>query len=452
MSVREWFGRRSRNSRRKKAARENRNEPLREFVYLDEVSVFSLLASRIGALATDFSDTESSSLTSEVKGGGGISVPGAKAQVSSRVSAGDTRGTQVMRKSTVQSTFRELYGYVRDSLVVHPGLDEGEMPSFQRTSDLVREARHDSEWVIAADRLTRGQLFEVEVSLYADASFRTSVIFSTVLDFLEELPPTMNREVLANVIMGTRILDKLLVGLVPVRGTAVHYSSVTVDDQELIVHKAVVAQLAGLQELARPVHVVGVAEEDLFWRDIRRVLFSGSRYRMLCRLGRDGVHPNWTPVKLIDVLEGVAPDLRTLVDGLPSLLEQVGDQQEPDTTPDDLMRGALRQYARDVLALHGHDPLDDEGLVARGLPTDAQCSSHSTLQLRRDAFHELTDTLADEFGFEADPHALAACRSNALLEAGFLATDLTELVDETTESPDQSSDRYLDCEIVAVYW
>jgi phage terminase large subunit GpA-like protein len=38
--------------RRWRKARRNENEPLREFVYLDEVSVYSLVASQIGMIVT----------------------------------------------------------------------------------------------------------------------------------------------------------------------------------------------------------------------------------------------------------------------------------------------------------------------------------------------------------------------------------------------------------------
>ena len=188
MSLRSWVRGRSRNRRRRKAAAENRHEPLREFVYLDEVSVFSLLASRIGALATDFTQSESSSLTSEVKGSAGVGAPLAKANVSSAIKTGQSSGTQVMRKSTVQSTFKELYSYVRDSLVLGPPTEDEKPPSTPRLDDLAGEAGNASSWVVDVAQLKRGQLLEVEVELDADESFRASTIMSTLLEFIEEVP------------------------------------------------------------------------------------------------------------------------------------------------------------------------------------------------------------------------------------------------------------------------
>jgi len=59
----------------------------------------------------------------------------------------------------------------------------------------------------------------------------------------------------------------------------------------------------------RRLQVVAVAEADLFWRDIRRVLFSGARYTVLARVSRDNIQTEWTPVKLVELLKDVVPDL-----------------------------------------------------------------------------------------------------------------------------------------------
>jgi hypothetical protein len=70
----------------------------------------------------------------------------------------------------------------------------------------------------------------------------------------------------------------LLVGLVPLRASAVDYQHATIAGRELIVHRTLLEQLLPEPELVvRPLQVVGVAEEGLFWRDRRRVLFSRAR-------------------------------------------------------------------------------------------------------------------------------------------------------------------------------
>jgi hypothetical protein len=49
MQFRQW---------RRRWAAKNEKGMLREFVYLDEVSVYSLIASRLGPIAAEFTDTQ----------------------------------------------------------------------------------------------------------------------------------------------------------------------------------------------------------------------------------------------------------------------------------------------------------------------------------------------------------------------------------------------------------
>jgi hypothetical protein len=453
VNPRRWWTRQRRRQKRKKAAQATQNEPLREFVYLDEVSVFSLLASRIGALATDFTATESSSLSSEVKSQAGVSTPVARAGVSGGVKASQSSGTQVMRKSTVQSTFRELRGYVRDSLVMSVGVDSDDHPRIVSIDDLLRHAERSDGWVIDAAALKRGQLLEVEVALDADDTFRASTIFGTLFGFLKELPNAVDREGLGAAVTGMRVLDALLAGLVPVRGRSLGYSHVSVRDRELLVHQSVLKDMPQSgQVVIRPLYIVGVAEADLFWRDLRRVLFSGSHYRMLCRLGRDGVRIDWTPVKLIDVLEGAVPSLRGVVDQIPALLAQIGEQADSESEPVRQMRDALTNYAI-ALSVHGGHELTTGDLASRGLPTDEQCHRHDSTEERREAFREVYVLLASELRLDIDRVSLARLRTEAMVDAGMLGGSTSfGSRDVSAASGAAEQARFLDCEIIAVYW
>lgn len=453
MRLREWRRRRTRSKRRKRAAEENRHEPLREFVYLDEVSVFSLLASRIGALATDFTDTESSSLNGELKSGLGLTIPGVKGEAGSSVSEQISTGTQVVRKSTVQSVFREFYGYVRDILVLGLTISPTDQPPASNLRDVAALARDDSDWAVETAQVQRGDLIEVEVELEGDISFRTSVVLSTLLEFIEELPnahSTLDREGLVNAVTATRILEKLLAGLVPVRGRLVHYRHVERDGREYVVHNAAVEELQGSGAVVRPVYVVGVAEGAQFWRDVRRVLFSPATYRMLCRVSRDGTSSDWTPVKLLDVLESAVPPLSGIIETLPGMLER-GVAADVDESPL-LMGKALRIYATAVGTQYGVD-IDEESLKGLRLPTAEQAAGYATLAERRGAFDSLTEALVDEFGFEPQREFLVDARTAALREVGLIDTSTTaeSLIDEAPLEQVLDA-RYLDCEIIAIYW
>lgn len=451
MSPRKWWRRRRRMKLRTKAAEANRHEPLREFVYLDDVSVYSLLASRIGALATDFTESESSSLNTEIKGAGGVATPVAKAQVSSSVRAAASSGAQVMRKATVQSTFRELYGYIRHGLVMSVAL-EGDPPRIRDVDELRAEAARESPWVINPSRLSRGEVLEIQVALDADDTFRASTILSTLFGFIREvpqLPSTVDRQAFTDAITGMRLLDGLLGGVVPVRGRALHYEHVEVDGEDLVVHRRVFEQLEAAV-VRRPLVVVGICEAELFWRDLRRVLFSSSRFRMLCRIGADGIAREWRPVKLTDVLEGVVPGLEGIIDEIPAMLAHVKEHSDDDD-PEERMRGALTVYAVDLCSHYGQDVGEDD-LRELGVPTTQASGGAVRFKQRRAAFDELTASLAGTFDFEVDPVVATRLRTAALIESHVV--DLgggTEGSDIATGSRPQAA-RFLDCEIVAIYW
>lgn len=95
--------------RRRRASKRNR-PALREFIYLDEVSVYSLIASRLGPIATQFTETERATLQGEAGSSISSSVPGvAKAEVRARAVTIRSQETQVLKKSIVQTTFKKLH-------------------------------------------------------------------------------------------------------------------------------------------------------------------------------------------------------------------------------------------------------------------------------------------------------------------------------------------------------
>ena len=86
----------------------------REFVYLDEVSVYSLLASHKSGVADTFTESDTASLTTDVGGSLGAAGTGVNVGFGSH----QTQSSQVVRKATVQSHFRELYEIERPTLAL----------------------------------------------------------------------------------------------------------------------------------------------------------------------------------------------------------------------------------------------------------------------------------------------------------------------------------------------
>ena len=155
-------------------------------MYLDEVSVYSLLASRKGAIATEFTESQTASLNSEVGGslGGGFGVT--KAEVRSRIESAQSRTSQVLRKAIIQTSFKELHDLERPGLRLACARNNSRTPETNSRADLERHLNQhlSTGHIIDPRTLGRGDLIEVEVVLEADPIFRVSTIITTIREIL----------------------------------------------------------------------------------------------------------------------------------------------------------------------------------------------------------------------------------------------------------------------------
>ncbi len=432
----------------RRQASKRQGTTLREFVYLDEASVYSLIASRLGPIATDFTETETASLRVEA-----ASTIGGSAEI----------GSQVLRKSIIQTTFKELYELEESSFAIRHIGEHLKPPSIYDLSDPLAgmDTPTAAGWIMDPEKLVRGQLLEVEVQLEAESIFRVNAVVSALLEIIEEVPEVFGLtmpDALAQVRSVSRILGKLLTGLVPIRGIATEYSVVSLGDKEWIVHQRLLSTLpASRVRCTRPLCVVGVAEESLFWKDIRRVLFTRARYRALCRVGQDGLQDSWTPVKLAHVLDSLAPDLGHRVSTAGSdLLASITRSSIASKVPErkqQLIRFALVRYAM-LLAGHYGISVTEQDLSGAGLPSEQHCAAFSNLKERREAFDEIAAFVLARSGLERDPSVVAGYREMALADADMdLSGQPTSLVAPVSAPLAPSpKERFLDTEFVAIYW
>lgn len=453
-----------RNRRRKRAAKGKKAE-LREFVYLDEVSVYSLIASRLGPIAAEFTDTEKRSLQDEFSGSVGGTIGIVKGESSGRALERNTSGLQVVRKSVVQTTFKELYDFEKDTLAIRPVVQESPPIRIHDVSTLELNIDNlmDSDWIIDPVSLTRGRLFEAEVELEADTIFRVSAVMSAILAITQDSNPAIfglrdfsDIEQLESV---NRILEKLFVGLVPIRGHLIDYKVISLRGKDWLVHRKLLNSMSDDTNSVQEPYVVCVAEQALFWKDLRRVLFSGSRFRVLCRIAQDGLHDSWTPIKLVHVLNDVNPTLgRTLESAGRIALKAMGSADQADLADDTrmaYMKEALIRYAK-MLASHYGYTIDDECMADLQLQTAKQCINTNDIYARRRAFRLISETLEQRFQIERAPMVEAQYRQTALLEMGLslngqLSPAMISNVHDTN-SIESSNERFLDSELVAIYW
>ncbi|MFI5729256.1 hypothetical protein ACIA49_03985 [Kribbella sp. NPDC051587] len=316
-----WRNRR----RRKKPTPQALEAAFREFVYLDEVSVVSLLSARLGQVPSEFTQSVSNTSKVEITSGVDADAGVVKSKVGSRFESSQAQDTKVVSRATIQTGFRNLYAKAVEDGSLALGPISGHSAPIAPVDAAailaagVRSASQDLTWLAPVNDLHRGDLMEVEVELQADSVFH----FSTVLSILSELfgesdqiLSQIDKKSFDQVLEVNGMLDKLLVGLVPIKCLIADYFLANAETESpLIVNRKTIE---AIPEVSRPdsrqVHLVAVLEKELFWKDLRRVLFAGSRFRVLCRLSSEGVADSWNPVKLAEVLREVAPELGGIVE------------------------------------------------------------------------------------------------------------------------------------------
>jgi hypothetical protein len=441
--VRKWWRRRRRSKPGETANEPRKRPPLREFVYLDDVSLRSLLASQKGELTTQVTELLSQADEAELASTVGASSPVLKAEVSARYQTTTSQGTQTSRKAVVQSLFKDLLELDWIDVSLRP-----EASGATSIGDLAA-----SKFAVRSDDLQRGALVEIDVELVADPIYRFSTIASELTELAGDFPEVLDqpgaREGLAALVPGNRLLQRFLVGLVPVRGRATSHVVVDIDRIEYVVPTED-ARALGLA--SRPLSVVGVTEQASYWRDVRTVLFSSSRFTMLCRVAQDGLRRSWEPVKLADVLKEALPTF-------PDLIAEVGraglslpHAAGPATIPP--IAAALGNFI-DSVEGSGAPGLTPEGVTAaRQIASGVALRLPDTVTGQNEAFRLVIANLR-EHGCTWTGDEWVQFVRDARETAGlnlFQSTHESAGPLDGTDRNHGGDDHLIDTEVVAIYW
>ncbi|QCQ91771.1 hypothetical protein E7742_11380 [Rhodococcus sp. SGAir0479] len=395
------------------------------------------------------SQAEEAEVTGKVAAGNDVL---GKAELGSRFKTSNSNNVQTSRKAIVQTLFNELY----DDASIEYAIKVSKVaprPASNVDSAIKPVGRYGA---VPASVFTRGTLIEVEVSLDVDPVFKLRTMMSEIEAMAKEsgeLFGSAGQAMLREVGPMNQFIERLLAGLIPIRAKATSLSVIEVDGQEYIVDNRIIDQI---DVVRRPLEVVGVTEHIGYWKDIRRVLFSSSRVKVLCRVARDGIHHRWTPVKLAHLFNDVSPELadqineagRTGISGL----------RDSGASADiGVLQQALRFYRQELekvadVELDGKDR-DELDVELQGLSSDGSTSS-----VQRQAFATVYRAVAAKSGKEEllNPDADLAARNFARASAGLSLSPAfgsrVEIATHETERSSEADSRLLDVEFVAIYW
>ena len=435
---------------------------LREFVYLDEVSVYSILASRKGAIATEFTESQTVSLNNEVVTSVGVGLGATKATADTKLQSGQVQNTQVLRKAIIQTSFKELYDIERAELALSPPAVDS-MPSVKNIDDIEKlDPSVRGSWLVDPSEIPRGKLLEVEVELEADHIFRIASVVATLREFIEDNEQLFGHEIVAQLAQMrsiAQLLDSLLIGLVPIRGRLVDYLSANISGRNVLIHRSLLDQLCpDIQVETHTAFVVGVAQHDLFWKDIRRVLFSKARYTVFCRLATEGLADRWQPVKVAGVLAGIVPQFDEVINEFGEWAHRAmttASPGSPDVTGQPLHdhRKVIEQYAELLAERHCQTlaPSFIDRLIQDISPErDWPSSVDSRLQI----FKEVTCRVDEDLGVITSGELAYELRDAVLGPASLQGTLAPQSPSGFGSNKNLSPcpERFLDTEIVAIYW
>lgn len=420
---------------------------LREFVYLDEVSVISLLSSQVGEIKSEVSSAttlaEQAELTSGISASSGV----AKAEVGSKYQTTSSFATQITRKSNIQSKFRDLIDAIDPTFALY--LRDATPEDSKRN---LKELISDPDLCRPTTSFVRGDLIEVTVELEADPVFKLSTILSEVYDLgvqypellgASNLPPEMAEMV--------KVFDKLLSGLVPVRGQSVDYLVISHDGEQYVVRNST-AKLLGIA--GTPLTVVGVTDQGSYWKDLRRILFTKARFTMLCRIDKDGVQHDWTPVKLADVFSDAVPGLGNLTVAMNEMTDAMLQGADHHEVANNGIGPALTHYADRLLSRPDVAMSSENSDRLRALiSSSAQLRDHD-LEGQRILFDEVTTLV----GVQITPQEGVELRRESRLASGLTLFGQSSATSSRSDrsrplgGPGTLNDTLLDVEIVAIYW
>jgi len=309
----------------------NQFDDLREFVYLDEISVRSLLASTgEGGIVSETVDEEMRRRRSGSSAGGSVGVgPGSvNAGVSEEREHQETK-IETRNYNLIQSKFTRLY----KSDAVERKLSLDQIP--------IEEESVEEEFLgLTISDLKRGDVVELRVNLKANLLFR---LYRTVDYFDEAFEDQIDSETEEML----ELIDSSLGNRIPVVGEAVDYKVVEREEGEKKIKRS--DELSNdKKENIENLEVVTLLNLDSLWADPIRTLFNNDRFVIYCRV-EDVDIDRWYPLKVTRAINSLSkPAAKSLNQEFRRGLEETRSQlSELQSFTDRSVDSAL-QWSKDI--------------------------------------------------------------------------------------------------------
>jgi len=422
--------------------------PLREFVYMEEDTVISLLASTTGGITEQQTTGQKKRISSSITGNLGVSQAGVK----SSIGASKEESSEVVRQYVIESNFKELYDMREDKLVISDNTElDYDNPSVITNGSEKEDDPSFSE--AKTEELERGNLIEVDVELGSAEVFdyyRVIQAFDNIFETISsksDLREQLDAQDLSSeeIEMVIELMEILMADLIPIVGTAKNYG--VAENSEVIVDKTWADQNGiGYEEL----DVVGFVDEDNLWLDPTRVLFDDAEFTVYARVDKPLVQGEWMPMKLLDVVDKVFPGIGDDIKNLPDAFSDVetDGQRSLNTSGSQLpiqssLRDDLSAYIEEIEAELNLE-IDDEDKEAIVEEVGETIDRTGEVDDRIGAFQEVEEKLRNkDYNIQVDEDLSVELASRVWRK---------DEVDLGESDEAEGDGYYLETSFVAIYW
>lgn len=407
-------------------------DEVREFVYLDEISVRSLLASTgEGGIPTETVEQDVRTTRKKRDGSAGVSAGPAKIGAKGGTEREVQTSVEERRNyDLTQSKFTRLH----NSDAVNTKLALSQIPD--GTTDTVFSG-------LTTDDLERRDIIEVRVDTSANLLFR---LYQMMEYFGDALEGELDREAEENL----RLIELSLGDSIPIVGTAIDYRVVETDGKKTIelastVNEEEVDQVYDLE-------IVTLLNIDDLWADPIHTLFNEDEFVMYCRV-EDVDIDTWHPLKATRAIgslsQNAADELnREIVRGLEAMRTQLSEMKGLEDWSVDSMTGLAQDIAGYTERLEDEYDVeisdDDQRQLIQEARRNADTSyEDSTTAQRKAVLNAYTDAFEEKFGLDSiDPDERQRLRPRTYAADGLV-----------TESYSDEDDVFrIEAKTVALYW
>lgn len=359
---------------------------LREFIYLDEVSVVSLLASLTREVTMARTDTEASesqrrsrfrlrAFTSKIPG---FSASHERLNI-------DRDTEEIVRKSEIQSKFDELHGETSGKLELAVEQEDVRMP--------------------VSELKDRG-VMEIEVEFSAHELYHFYKAYQYLFDVFEEHVEDLSQEQKQII----KLMGSLFGDQIPVVGKAVNYE---VSDGKILSSDEV-----DEDEENEPLEIVGTLNPEMLWPDPSTILYEENQFRAYMRIPEAELQEEWDPVKLTRVIRSISEEIGDMLSGMIEFgLKQAKEELDGTDLEDMDESGNLIQNTHDIY----FDQIEEMGrvkidknrrqkLLEEALAKTVRSSDISEVETQSELLKQVTNIVEEKEGVDLDRGELSDLR------------------------------------------